>query len=194
MRDELQFLDHELWTHELAIHDPGFADARDGAVDDDARVENSVAPLGSRGAEQRDEPRGLEPLAVLAAKHETEIRQDDQNEAVEKLDPTIVVVRPEETRRDRASDREADGAAHAGAEHTRDRRLTQAAFEQHDERRQHQREGDVGNGADRQRLKNRSGVRDGGYEQCTSEREPSHGKVATISPQSDHYNRRQDGE
>ena len=45
--------------------------------------------LRAVGAEQPDEARRLEPLAVLAAEDEPEIRQHDQDEAVEEFDPPV---------------------------------------------------------------------------------------------------------
>ena len=62
--DELQLLEHELRDDERAVDEAGLADVGDAAVDDDAGVENLVALLRAGGAEQRDQPRRLEPFAL----------------------------------------------------------------------------------------------------------------------------------
>ena len=64
--DELQFLQHELRDDQRAVEEAGLADVGDAAVDDDAGVEDLVAPLRAGGAEQADEARRLEPLALAA--------------------------------------------------------------------------------------------------------------------------------
>ena len=115
--DELQLLQHELRDDERAVDEAGLADVGDAAVDDHARVENLVAALRAGGAEQADQPRRLEPFAVLAAEHQAEVRQHDQHEAVQELDPAIAGVGPEQAGADRAREAEADRAADQRAEH-----------------------------------------------------------------------------
>jgi len=84
----------------------GFADVGDSAIDDHAGIENLVAALRTGGAKETDEPRRLEPLAMFRAENETQIRQHDQDEAVQKFHAAIAVVCPEESRADRSCDRE----------------------------------------------------------------------------------------
>ena len=60
--DELQLLQHELRNDQRAVEEAGLADVGDAAVDDDAGVEDPVAPLRSGVAEQADQPRRLQPL------------------------------------------------------------------------------------------------------------------------------------
>ena len=50
--DELQLLEHELRDHERAVHETGFTDVRDAAVDDDAGVEDLVSLAGPGRPEQ----------------------------------------------------------------------------------------------------------------------------------------------
>ena len=177
---ELQLLQDELRDDERAVDEAGLADVRDAAVDDDARVEDLVAPLRPRRAEQADEPRRLEPFAVLAAQDETEVRQDDQDEAVQELYAPIAAVGPEEAGANRMGDAEADRAADERPEHAGDGGFTQAALEQHDERGEDEGEADVGKESNRERKENRGGVGDGGDEEHSRERKPSHGATPEL--------------
>ena len=128
--DELQFLQHELRNDQRAVDESGFADVRDAAVDDHAGVENLVVALRRGRAEQADEPRGLEPFAVLAAEHEAQVRQHDQHEAVKELDAAIRAVGPEQSGADGVRHGEADGAADQRAEDPRERGFAEPALEE----------------------------------------------------------------
>src|SRR5262249_83849 len=172
--DQLQLLQHELRDDERAVDEAGFADVGDAAVDDDARVEHLVAPLRTCRAEETREPRRLEPLAVLAAEHQAEVRQHDQRETVQELDAAIGAVGPEQTRHDQVGDAQADRAADQRAEDARDRGLAKAALKENDQAGERQGERDVGDEADRKGLKNRSGVSNGGDKQHAGERKPGH--------------------
>src|SRR4029079_15741918 len=127
---------------------PGFAHVGDPAVDDHARVEDLVAALRSGGTKQPGKPRRFEPLAVLGAKDQAEIWQDDQREAVKELDAAVAVVGPEQARDDGVGDSEADGALYELPEDAGDRRVAEPAFEQDDQAGQREREQDVGGNSD----------------------------------------------
>src|SRR5262249_10051921 len=162
--DELQLLQHELRDHERAVDKAGLAHVGDAAVDDDARVENLVTPFRTGGAEQADEPRRLQPLAVLGGEDEAQIRQHQQDEAVEEFDAAVAAVGPEEPGADGARDPQADGAADERAQDASDGGVAQATFEQNDQRRENQTEPDVGQRSDRQRMEGGGGIGDRGDE------------------------------
>ena len=84
--DQLQFLQDELRDDQRSVDEARFADVRDAAVDDDAGVEDLVAPLRPCRPEQRHEPGRFEPLALAPADEETEIRQNEQNQRVQERD------------------------------------------------------------------------------------------------------------
>ena len=102
----------------------------------------SVAALGTDGAEQTDQPHGLEPLAVFCAEDQAEIRQDDQQEPVEKLDALVGEIGPEQASLDGARDREPADEADERADQPRRRGLAERAFEGHDEAGEHETEED----------------------------------------------------
>ena len=108
---QLQLLEHELRNHQRAVDEAGLAEIGDAAVDDHRGVENLVVALGPGGAEQRHQPRRLEPLALAPADHETEVREDQQDEAVQERDALIAVIDPEQRGADALGQQQADGAA-----------------------------------------------------------------------------------
>src|SRR5215470_10302486 len=161
--DELQLLQHELRNHERAVEEAGFADVGNAAVDDDAGNENLVAVLGAVGAEQCHQAGGLEPLTVLAADHEAEVRQHDQNEAVEKLDPAIAGIGPKQPGRDRPRNQQPDRTAKQRAQYAGHSCLAQPHFEQDHETGKREREPDVKrNSVEGQRPENGGGVSNDG--------------------------------
>ncbi len=108
---QLQLLEHELRNHQRAVHEAGVAEVRDAAVDDHRGVEDLVVTLRTRGAEQRHQPRRLEPFALAAADDQPEIREDQQDEAVQERDALIAVIDPEQRVADALGQQQADGAA-----------------------------------------------------------------------------------
>jgi hypothetical protein len=104
---------------------------------------------------------------------------------MEKLHAPIAAVRPVETRADGMGDGEADGAADEGAEHTGNRRGPETEFEEDHQPRQREREPDVREKTHRERLKDRSGIRDCGDKQepCRAQTRhwtPSHERLAAV--------------
>ena len=180
---ELQLLQHELRDDERAVEEPGLADVGDPAVDDHAGVEDLVAALRAGGAEQAQQPRGLEPFAVLAAEHQAQVGQGDQHEAVEELDAAIAAVGPEQAGDDGARDRQTDRATDQRTENPCPGGFAEAALDQHDQGGETEREGDICGNADRQRLERRRGVGDRDDKKQATEREPGHGAgPPTIPP------------
>ena len=117
---------------------------------------------------------------MLATQDEAEIRQHDQDEAVQELDAPVAAVGPEQAGADGVRDREADGAPDERAEHAGDGRLAQAAFEEDDERGEGERKTDVSGQPDRQWQKDRGGIGDRGDKQHPRERKPSHGETPVL--------------
>src|SRR5262249_59422571 len=140
------------------VDEARLADVRDAAVDDDAGIEDLVTALRTRGAEQTDQARRLQPLAVLRAKDQTEVRQHEQDEAVEELHLAVAGIGPEQSGADRARQAQADGAADQRPDDARDRRLAEAALEKDDKRRKDKRETDIGRKTDREWMKHGRGV------------------------------------
>jgi hypothetical protein len=130
---ELQLLEYELRDDQRAVHEAGLADVGDAAVDDDAGIEDPVSALRAAGPEEADEARGVEPFAATAANHHAEVRQCEQDEAVEEDDAAAAKVRPVEGRPDRLRERKPDGAAKQCAEHVRDRRVLQPDLDADDQ-------------------------------------------------------------
>ena len=76
---------------------------------------------GPAARNSADEVRRLEPLALAAAEHQPEVRQAEQDQAVQEDDAAVAEVGPEQRRADRLGRDQADGAAEQRAEHVRDR-------------------------------------------------------------------------
>ena len=127
--DELQLLQHELRDDERAVEEAGLADVGDAAVDDDAGVEDAVALLRAGVAEQADQPLPAPATRPFRAPITMpEVREDEQDEAVQEDDAAVGRVGPEERGADRLREAEADGAADQRAEQIGHLRRRAAAF------------------------------------------------------------------
>ena len=173
--DQLQLLEDELRDDDRAVHEAGFADVGDAAVDDDAGVEDLVALARAGRAEQRDEVLRLEPFAAAGPEHQAQVRQREQDEAVQEDHALVAEIRPVERRADRLGRQQADGAAEQRAEHVRDRRRLEPELEDDDQQAEDEPERDVEraeSGAERLELVRR--IADRRYEQNTRQCEPRH--------------------
>ena len=139
--DELQLLEDELRDHERAVEKAGLADVGDAAVDDHAGVENAIALLRTGVAEEAGEPLRLQPLAFPRAHHDPEVREDEQDEAVQEDDAVVGRVGPEQRGANRLGEPEADGAADQRAEQIGHLRLAQPRFDDHDQRAERRADG-----------------------------------------------------
>ena len=79
-------------------------------------------------------------------------------------------------------DGEPDRTADERAQDAGNGRLAKTGFEEHDQRRQGERETDVREDTDRNRLKDCRRVRDRGHEENTRERKPGHGSDPRFGP------------
>ena len=173
--DELQLLEHELRDHERAVEEAGLADVGDAAVDDHAGVEDAIALLRAGVAEEADQPLRLEPLPLPGAHHDAEIREDEQDEAVQEDDAMIGGVGPEERGADGLGEPEADGAADERAEQIGDLRFAQPRFDEHDQRAERRADADIDDEQRMERPQERRGPGDGGNEARASDDMPGHG-------------------
>jgi hypothetical protein len=173
--DELQFLQDELRDHDGAVHETGFADVGDAAVDDDARVEYLVALPRTGRAEQRDEVLRFEPFAAASPEHQAQIWQREQNETVEEDHPLVAEIRPIERGADCPRRQQTDGAAEQRADQVRDRRRLQPQLEDNDQQAEDDSECDVEKGGVRaEGLELRRRITNRRYEQNTGQCEPRH--------------------
>src|SRR5688572_19563543 len=115
--------------HQRAIHEAGVAEVGDAAVDDHRGVENLVVPGRAGGAEQRHQPRRLEPLALARADDQAEVRKEQQDEAVQERDALIAVIDPEQRFADALGEEQPDGATEESAEQLRDRGVAELPLE-----------------------------------------------------------------
>src|SRR5688572_32552322 len=77
-------------------------------------------PGWAGGAEQRHQPRRLEPLALARADDQTEVRKEQQDKAVQERDTLIAVIDPEQRFADALGEEQPDGATEESAEQLRD--------------------------------------------------------------------------
>src|SRR5436190_3761834 len=173
--DQLQLLEHELRDHERAVEKAGLAHVGDAAVDDDAGVENAVALLGPGVAEQADEARRFQPLPLARAHHDPEIREDEQDEAVEEDDPAVRRVRPEEGGADGLRQAESDRPADERAQEVGHLRGTEPRLDIDDEDAERDTNPEVDRQAGMERTRQGRRPRNGGYEQRASNEMPGHG-------------------
>ena len=144
--DELQLLEHELRDHERSVHETGFTDVRDAAVDDDARVEDLVSLARPGRPEQVHEVLRLEPLALTRTDHDSKVRQRQQDDAVKEDDASVTQVGPVERGADGLGREQTDGSAQQGADHMRDGDVLEAQLEGDDQQPQYDAENGVENG------------------------------------------------
>ena len=131
-------------------------------------------PLRTGSAEERNEAGRLEPLALAAADNQTEVRQNQQDEAVEECHALVAVVHPEHRGTDALGEQQAGGAANEGAEHVGDGGIAQLPFEQHANRGQHAAERDVQHGLTAEWLQHERRVRYCPDKEQAREYEPGH--------------------
>ena len=178
----MQFLQHELRDDERAVDEAGLADVRDAPVDDHAGIEDLVSPRRPGGTEQADQARRFQPFTVLGPNHETEVREHDQDEAVEKRDTPVACVRKEQTRANGPRQEQPNRAADERTQDVRHRRFAEPALEEHDEGGQHQGEADVHGNAQRKRPEQGRRVRHRGDKQDARESKPGHGAPSSRKP------------
>src|SRR5215204_4227698 len=116
IRHELQLFQNELRDHDGSVHETGFADVGDAAVDDDARVEDLVTLARTRRTEQRDEVLRFQPFAATSPKHQTQIWEREQDETVQEHHALVAEIRPVECGADCPRGEQTDGAAEQGTE------------------------------------------------------------------------------
>ena len=172
--DELQLLEHELRDDERAVEEAGLADVGNPAVDDHAGVEDAVALLRPGVAKERRQPRRLEPLAFPRPHDDPEIREHQQDEAVQEDDAVVGGVGPEQRGADRLGEAEADGAADQRAEQVGDFGGTQTRFHQHDQQPEAQAEPDVQVERRAERPRQDRCVHDREHEQRPGHQKPDH--------------------
>ena len=117
---------------------------------------------------------GFEPLALAPAEDEAEVRQRQQDQAVQEDDAAVAEVGPVQRGADRLGRAEADGAADQRPEHVRDGDVLEPDLERDDQDAEDQAEGGFGSGAADEGLELVGGVADGRDEQDTREHEPGH--------------------
>jgi hypothetical protein len=172
--DELQFLEDELRNHQRAVDEAGLAEVGDAAIDDHRGVENLVVALGPCGAKQGHQPRRLEPLTLAPADDQAEVREDQQDEAMQERDALVAVIDPEQRGADALGQQESGGAADKGAEHVSDGGVAQLPLEDHRHHREGDTEGHVEHRVGPQRLQHEGGVRDGAHKREARDYEPGH--------------------
>jgi hypothetical protein len=79
-----------------SVEEAGLADVGNATIDDDARIKNAVALLRTRVPKEGGNPGRLQPFPFSSTHDNAEIRKDEQNETVEKDDPAIAGIGPEE--------------------------------------------------------------------------------------------------
>ena len=109
------------------------------------------------------------------AERQAQVRQRDEDEAMQKHDTIVGRVGPEQSKANRASDQEPGRSADERSENARHRRFTQTTLEQDYEGGNREAEGDVGGNGGRQRTQHRGRVGDDSDEDEAPEREPGHG-------------------
>ena len=174
VRDELKLLEHELRNHERAVHESGLAHIRDAAVDDDARVEHLVTALRAGRAEERYQPRWLEPLAAATANHHAEVGQRQQDQAVQKHDPAAAEIRPVQGGADRLGNRQPDRAAEQRAEHVGDGGVLEPDLEADNQGTDHDTEQQVRDETAVHGLELMCRIADSSHEEKAREHEPRH--------------------
>ena len=121
-------MQHELRNDERAVEETRLADVGDAAVDDDARIEDAIPLLRTGVAKEARQPLRLQPLAFPRTHHDPEVREDEQDEAVQEDDAMVGGVGPEERGTDRLGEAESDGASDQRAEEIGDFRFDAAAL------------------------------------------------------------------
>ena len=121
-----------------------------------------------------DEVLRLEPLALARADHQAEVRQRQQDDAVQEDDASVTQVGPVERGADGLGREQTDRAAEQRAEHVRDGDVLEPQLEGDDQQPEDDAENGVENGIAEQRLKLKRGIADRRDEEHTREHEPRH--------------------
>ena len=98
--DKLQLLEHELGNDQRALDEARVAEVGDAPVDDDARIQDLVAPAEALLLEEAEEVGGVEPLRFLRPDQEPDVRQEDEEKDPDegrrrRIGADLLVDRPE---------------------------------------------------------------------------------------------------